>query len=250
MSKKTAKKTGGFEKPDTAMVLAAGLGKRMRPLTDSVPKPMIEVRGQALIDHVLDKAAEAGLSRCVVNVHYLADKLEEHLSERKAPRIAISDERGLLLETGGGIRHALPQLGKKPFFVLNSDSFWIDGARAMLTRMAGHWDPERMDALLGVASTATATGYHGIGDFLMDPEGHLERRPEHMIAPFVYMGVAILKPELFSETPGGAFSLNLIFDRAIEAERLFGLRLDGRWMHVGSPEAIAEAEAAIEDSIT
>ena len=155
-----------------------------------------------------------------------------------------------LLETGGGIRHALPQLGDKPFFVLNSDSFWIDGAQAMLTRMAEHWDPERMDVLLAVASASTATGYDGRGDFLMDPEGRLERRPEHLIAPFVYMGLAILKPELFKDVPDGAFSLNMIFDRAAEAERLYGLRLDGRWMHVGTPEAIAEAEAAIEDSIT
>ena len=249
MNKKTAKKAGSPEKPDTAMVLAAGLGKRMRPLTDKLPKPMVEVHGQALIDHVLDKADEAGIQRCVVNVHYLADLLEKHLSSRKAPEIIISDERGLLLETGGGIRHALPLLGTGPFFVLNSDSFWIDGARPMLSRLAEHWDPERMDMLLAVASSATATGYHGTGDFLMDPEGRLERRPEHIIAPFVYMGVVIIKPELFEDTPEGAFSLNLLFDRAIEAERLFGLRLDGRWMHVGTPEAIAEAEMAIDNSI-
>ncbi|MFN0262315.1 nucleotidyltransferase family protein [Tepidamorphus sp. 3E244] len=240
----------GANKPSAAMVLAAGLGKRMRPLTDTTPKPLVPVRGRALIDYVLDKAAESGIGQCVVNVHYLADKLEAHLASRQSPSITISDERGLLLETGGGVKHALPALPDDAFFVLNSDSFWIEGARPLLTRMAEAWDPERMDMLLALANSATSTGYAGNGDFLMDPEGRLSRRPESIVAPFVYMGVCILKPELFDGTPDDAFSLNVLFDSAIEAERLFGIRLDGLWMHVGTPDAIAEAEAVIEDSIS
>ncbi|MCB1474258.1 MAG: nucleotidyltransferase family protein [Rhodobiaceae bacterium] len=233
---------------DRAMVLAAGLGKRMRPLTDTLPKPLVEVDGRALIDHVLDKAAQAGVMQAVVNVHHLADKLEAHLAARREPEIRISDERGLLLETGGGVRRALPLLGDGPFFVLNSDSFWIDGARPMLSRMAEAWDGKKMDVLLALASTATATGYDGRGDFLMDAEGHLSRRPAGEVAAFAYMGVAIMTPALFAGTPEGTFSLNVLFDAAIERERLFGLRLDGRWMHVGTPQAIGEAETAIADS--
>lgn len=246
---KSTKKAARKQAPATAMLLAAGYGKRMRPLTETMPKPMVRVAGQPLVDHVLDKAAEAGIARCVVNVHYLADMLEAHLRGRDEPQIIISDEREALLETGGGVRKALAQLGKEPFYVLNSDSVWIDGVTPLLTRLARAWNPDEMDGLLALANAATATGYTGLGDFLMDSEGRLQRRPEHLVAPFVYMGVGILKPELFEDTPQGAFSLNLIFDRAIEAERLHGLRLDGRWMHVGTPEAIGEAEDAIDDSM-
>ncbi|PSC03354.1 mannose-1-phosphate guanylyltransferase [Alsobacter soli] len=234
--------------PDHAMVLAAGLGTRMRPITDSIPKPLVEVAGRALIDHILDPLAEAGVKTAVVNVHYRADQMEAHLRERARPRVIVSDERDLLLDSGGGVKKALPQLGRKPFFVLNADSFWIDGPRSNLDRLAEAFDPARMDILMLVASTATSTGYDGKGDFLMDPEGRLSRRRERIVAPFVYAGVMLLSPALFADTPDGPFSLNLLFDRAMERERLFGLRLDGLWLHVGTPDAIAQAERSLVQS--
>ncbi|CAA2143722.1 MULTISPECIES: nucleotidyltransferase family protein [Methylobacterium] len=232
-----------------AFVLAAGLGKRMRPITATVPKPLVEVAGRALLDHALDRAAEAGIGEAVVNVHYLADLLEGHLARRStAPAIRISDERDALLETGGGVKKALPLLGTDPFVVLNSDSFWLEGPQPNLGRLIDTWEPERMDILLLVAPTATSLGYEGKGDFVMNAGGALQRRGEREVAPFIYAGVAILKPELFAGTPEGAFSLNLLFDRAIERERLFGLRLDGQWLHVGTPEAIEAAEARVKAS--
>lgn len=232
-----------------AFVLAAGLGKRMRPITATVPKPLVEVAGRALLDHALDRAAEAGIGEAVVNAHYLADLIEGHLGRRRtAPAIRISDERDALLETGGGVKKALPLLGTDPFVVLNSDSFWLEGPRPNLGRLIETWEPERMDILLLVAPTATSLGYEGKGDFVMNAGGVLQRRGEREVAPFIYAGVAILKPELFADTPDGAFSLNLLFDRAIERERLFGLRLDGQWLHVGTPEAIEAAEARVKAS--
>lgn len=234
--------------PDTAMVLAAGLGTRMRPLTETKPKPLVEVAGRPLIDHVLDRLAEAGVDRAVVNVHYLAGQIEAHLKDRRHPRVEFSDERALLLETGGGIVHAMPKLGDKPFFLLNTDSLWIDGTRPLLARLAEAWDESRMDALLVVASVVATSGYFGNGDFLLDAEGRLSRRPERITAPFVYTGCGILSPKLFDGAPEGPFSLNMLFDRAIEAERLYGLRLDGLWMHVGTPQAIGEAERMILES--
>ncbi|GJE58504.1 nucleotidyltransferase family protein [Methylobacterium trifolii] len=229
-----------------AFVLAAGLGKRMRPVTATVPKPLVEVAGKALLDHALDRAAEAGIETAVVNVHYLADLIEGHLARREtAPRIVVSDERAALLETGGGIRKALELVGDGPFVVLNSDSFWLEGPNPNLARMIAGWDADAMDVLLLVAPTATSLGYEGAGDFVMDPDGRLERRGEREIAPFIYAGVAILKPELFADTPEGAFSLNLLFDRAIANARLFGVRLDGQWLHVGTPEAIRAAEERV-----
>jgi len=230
---------------EAAMVLAAGLGKRMRPITATTPKPLVEVGGRALIDYALDRLAEAGVERAVVNVHYLADLIEAHLRRRDRPRIQISDERDRLLETGGGVRKALPLLGPKPFMILNSDSLWIEGPRSNLARMAAAWSPDHMDILLLVAATATSVGYDGAGDFHMDPAGRLERRGERKVAPFVYAGVAVLKPGLFEGSPDDSFSLNLLFDRAIEAGRLFGLRLDGYWLHVGTPESIAAANERI-----
>ncbi len=233
----------------TAMVLAAGLGTRMRPLTDARPKPLVVVEGRALVDHVLDRVAAAGIPRAIVNLHHHADMLEAHLKVRAgAPEIILSDERGLLLETGGGVRKALPLIGAEPFLVINSDTIWIEGMRPNLVRLMEQFDPERMDALLLLASAAHSIGYDGMGDFQMDKLGRLERRGERTIAPFVYAGAAILKPELFEDAPEGAFSLNRVFDRAAAAERLFGLRLDGIWMHVGTPDAIALAEEAIERS--
>ena len=231
--------------PRSAMVLAAGPGLRMRPHTDSVPKPLVRVAGKPLIDHVLDRLADTGVERAVVNVHYLADALERHLSIRARPRIVLSDERGALLDTGGGIVKALPLLGAAPFFLANSDTLWIDGVKPNLARLALAFDPARMDALLLLAPTATSIGYTGRGDFRMRPDGRLVRRGEREVAPFVYAGAAILAPELFAGAPSGAFSLTRLFDEAAETGRLHGLRLEGIWMHVGTPEAIAAAEAAL-----
>jgi MurNAc alpha-1-phosphate uridylyltransferase len=229
----------------TAMVLAAGLGERMRPLTDKKPKPLVEVAGKPLIEHVLDKLAEAGVEKAVVNVHYFADMIEKRLAGRKEPRIVFSDERKTLLNTGGGIVKALPQLGAGPFYLVNSDSIWIDSVRPNLLRLAEYFDPATMDALLLLAPSATSIGYSGRGDFAMTPDGRLQARAERDVVPFVYAGVAILSPSLFKGAPEGAFSLTKLFDRASEAERLHGLRLDGVWMHVGTPDAIALAEQEI-----
>jgi MurNAc alpha-1-phosphate uridylyltransferase len=234
---------------DRAMVLAAGLGKRMRPLTDALPKPLVPVAGKALIDHVLDKLSHAGVTQAVVNVHHRADQIEAHVKGRARPRIVISDERGELLDTGGGLVKALPHLGTGPFFHMNSDTLWIEGVTPNLARLATHFDAARMDILLLLASTATSIGYGGRGDFNMAPDGRLSRRPEREVTPFVYAGAAILAPAIFVDAPQGAFSLNRLFDRAAAAGRLHGLRLDGTWMHVGTPEAIKAAEAAILESV-
>lgn len=227
---------------DSAMVLAAGLGTRMRPVTDTIPKPLVRVGGRALIDHALDRVAEAGIATAVVNVHYLADLIEAHVRPRRRPVIVISDERGELLETGGGVKRALPLLGPAPFLLLNSDSLWIEGQKPNLVRLREAWDPERMDILLLLAPVATSLGFEGRGDFFMDADGRLERRGARDAAPFVYAGVAILKPQLFDDTADGAFSLNRLFDRAIVAGRLYGSPLAGQWLHVGTPDAIAAAE--------
>ena len=236
-------------RPKRAMVLAAGLGKRMRPITVTVPKPLVEVAGRALIDHSLDRLASAGVETAVVNIHYLPQLMRAHLARRRRPpEVAISDETAQLLDTGGGIRHALPLLGDAPFYLLNSDSFWIEGARPNLHWLAGAWDDARMDVLLLLAPTVRAVGYRGRGDFRMDTNGRLTRRPEREVVPFAYAGAAIIHPRLFDGAPDGAFSLNLLFDKAGEAERLFGVRMDGVWLHVGTPEAIADAELSIADS--
>jgi N-acetyl-alpha-D-muramate 1-phosphate uridylyltransferase len=241
---------------EAAMVLAAGLGTRMRPITQTLPKPLVRVGGRALLDHALDRVAEAGLGRAVVNVHHLAEQIEAHLTARAGlaaraglPAVSVSDERDGLLETGGGVVRALPLLGPGPFVVLNSDSFWIEGPRSNLRRLVETWDPAAMDALLLVAPTATSLGYEGRGDFRMDAEGRLTRRPEREVAPFLYAGVAVFAPEAFADAPAGAFSLNRVFDRAAARERLFGLRLDGQWLHVGTPEAIEAAEARVAECV-
>lgn len=237
-----------LSRPRRAMILAAGLGKRMRPITVTTPKPLVEVGGRSLIDYGLDALVRAGVERVVVNVHYLADQVQSHLGRRRKPEIVISDERRALLDTGGGIAHALPVFENEPFYLLNSDSFWIEGARPNLEWLASAWSDRDMDALLLVAPTVQSVGYNGRGDFRMDPRGHLVRRPEREVAPFVYAGAAILHPRLFASAPSGAFSLNLLFDRAAEAERLFGVRLDGLWLHIGTPDALGEAETKIADS--
>lgn len=230
--------------PRRAMVLAAGLGTRMRPLTDTIPKAMVEVSGRRLIDRVIDRLEEAGVQTVVVNVHHHADLLESHLRGRASPKIEISDERGQLLDSGGGVKKALSLFGGEPFFVINADTIWIEGFRPNLSALAEAFDPARMDAILLIAATSGSRGYEGRGDFNADADGRLTRREEGKIVPFVYAGAAVFSPEAFRDAPDGAFSLNLLFDRAIENGRLYGLRLDGLWMHVGTPEAIAEAEAA------
>ena len=232
-----------------AMVLAAGLGTRMQPLTDTLPKPLVKVAGQALLDHVLDRLANAGVETAVVNVHHMADQIENHLTGRTRPRIEISDERGELLDTGGGVVKALKRLGPEPFLHMNSDTLWIEGVTPNLPRLAAGFDPARMDILLLLASTTASIGYDGRGDFLMAPDGRLSRRAERQVAPFVYAGAAMLSPAQFADAPKGKFSLNTMFDRAIEAGRLYGLRLEGTWMHVGTPAAIQAAEAAISESV-
>jgi MurNAc alpha-1-phosphate uridylyltransferase len=237
-----------MEMPETAMVLAAGQGKRMRPLSASIPKPLVRVDGRALIDHCLDGLAAAGVKRAVVNVHHLADQIEAHVKDRRAPKIVISDERDALLETGGGVKRALPLLGDRPFMLRNSDSFWLEGVKPNLEWLAGAWDEARTDVLLLLASTVTAIGYSGRGDFMLERDGRLLRRPERRIAPFVYAGAAIIHPRIFAGAPEGAFSLNMLFDRAIEAGRLFGVRLDGLWINVENPRAIEAATEAIATS--
>jgi N-acetyl-alpha-D-muramate 1-phosphate uridylyltransferase len=231
--------------PRRAMVLAAGIGMRMRPLTDRMPKPLVQVGGRALIDHVLDRLADAGIERAIVNVHHFADQIERHLDSRQRPPITISDERECLLDTGGGIVKSLAALGDDPFFVANADTIWIEGVRPNLERLAAAFDPATMDGLLLLAPTATSIGYEGRGDFALAADGRLRRRGEREIVPFVYAGAGILAPSLFASAPAAPFSVTRLFDRAEAQGRLHGLRLEGLWMHVGTPAAIAEAEAAI-----
>jgi MurNAc alpha-1-phosphate uridylyltransferase len=235
--------------PTKAMVLAAGLGVRMRPLTDRMPKPLVQVAGRALLDHVLDKLADAGVAEAVVNVHYLPDQIIDHVTSRTRPRVIISDERDQVLGTGGGVVKALPMLGDAPFFHVNADTLWIDGVRPNLARLAETFDPARMDVLLLMAPTTSSIGYGGRGDYAMLPDGALRKRREQQVVPFVYAGAAIISPSLFADAPRGEFPLTRMFDAANERERLFGLRLDGVWMHVGTPEAVQAAEEAFLASV-
>lgn len=233
---------------ESAMVMAAGLGKRMRPLTATRPKPLVRVAGKPLIDHSLDRIEAAGVGHVVVNVHYLADALEAHLAAQKRSfTIAISDERDLLLETGGGMVKALPQLTGDPILIVNSDNIWTDGPVDSIRHLARHWDGDRMDALLLVIRQASATGHGGRGDFHMDPSGLLSRRKPGRIAPFVYTGVQLISPRLLDDAPSGPFSTNILWDRAIAAGRLFGLSHMGQWFDVGSPASIAPTEAALSE---
>lgn len=232
--------------PKRAIVLAAGLGTRIRAHNDKIPKPLVTVSGKALIDYALDRLAEAGVEQTVVNLHHMADALENHLAKRTKPRIVLSDERKALLGTGGGVVKALGHLGDAPFFYMNSDTLWIDGVKPNLQRLAQTFDPATMDALLLLAPTTTSIGYEARGDFAMSADGRLRRRPEREVVPFAYASAALLSPALFKDPPKGAFPLTVLFDRAAEQGRLHGLRIDGIWMHVGTPEAVAEAEAAME----
>lgn len=226
----------------SAMVLAAGLGTRMRPITDACPKPLVRVGGKALIDHAFARLREAGVRHAVVNVHHLADQVEAHLGAVQGLEIDVSDERDALLETGGGVKRALPLLGPE-FLVMNSDSLWTE-TTSNLGRLLAAWRSDSMDALLLLAAR-DSLGYDGGGDFHRHPGGRLSRRIQGQTAPFVYAGVAIMKASSFAATPDAAFSLNLVFDRAIAAGRLFGIALEGEWLHVGTPEAIGAAEARL-----
>ncbi|MFC0217633.1 MurNAc alpha-1-phosphate uridylyltransferase [Pseudochelatococcus lubricantis] len=228
--------------PTSAMVLAAGLGKRMRPVTTTLPKPLVRIAGRSLLDRALDRLVSAGVQRAVVNVHYLPDLVEQHLKHFDGLEIVISDERAKLLETGGGTKKALDRLGPDPFLVVNTDAMWLEGPTSNLSRLIRRWNADEMDILLLLATSSNSIGHEGSGDFIMEPDGRLSRRPERLVAPFIYAGVGLVKPELFADTPDGPFSMNLLFDRAISAGRLFGLRLDGEWLHVGTPHAILEAE--------
>ena len=229
---------------DTAMVMAAGLGKRMRPLTATMPKPLVRVAGKPLIDHTLDRLAEAGVARAVVNVHYLADALEAHVAERASPKVEISDERDMLLETGGGMVKAQPRLAD-PFFCLNSDNIWLDGPVNAFTELSDFWDAERMDALLLVVTHKRAGNFKGPGDFHVNAMGGVTRRKPGRIAPFVYTGIQLVSHRLLRDAPEGKFSTNILWDRAIEEGRLFALPFNGEWFEVGTPGAIRTTEEAL-----
>ena len=233
--------------PRTAMVMAAGLGKRMRPLTATRPKPLVEVAGKALLDHVLDRLRAAGVERVVVNVHYLADALEAHLRAKASGlEVAISDERDLLLETGGGLKKALPLIDCDPFLAVNSDNFWIDGPSDALKLLASHWDAERMDCLLLLVPHARAGNHSGHGDFHMDRAGRLTRRTRSKVAPYVFTGIQIVAKRMLDGAPDGPFSTNLLWDRSIEGGRCFGVVHQGLWFDVGTPGAIRATEQALE----
>jgi len=234
--------------PDTAMVMAAGLGKRMRPLTATRPKPLVEVAGQALIDHVLDRLRAAGVSKVVVNVHYLPDALEAHLKSRaKDFDVRISDERGLLLETGGGMIRAEPLIDADPFLVVNSDNFWVDGPADTLRLLASHWREGEMDALLLLVPQARAGNHSGQGDFHMKADGKLVRRQKGRVAPFVFTGIQMVSKRLLRDAPEGPFSTNILWDRAIAEGRCYGAVHQGLWFDVGSPAAIPATERALQD---
>jgi MurNAc alpha-1-phosphate uridylyltransferase len=236
------------EVPKTAMIMAAGLGKRMRPLTATKPKPLIEVGGKALLDHVLERLRIAGVRTIVVNVHYLAEALEAHLTSRShGLEVVISDERDLLMETGGGLVKAAPLIDCDPFLALNSDNLWIDGPADTLKLLASQWDDSRMDALLLLVPLARALNHQGMGDFHMDRAGRLRRRERSHVAPFVFTGIQIVSKRLLRDPPEGPFSTNLLWDRAIDEGRCFGAVHQGLWFDVGTPQCIQLTETALEN---
>ena len=230
---------------DTAMVMAAGLGKRMRPLTATQPKPLVRVSGKPLIDHTLDRLADAGVTKAVVNVHYLADALEAHLAERACPKVTISDEREELLETGGGMVKAQAQL-PDPFFCLNSDNIWLEGPKDGFHDLSKRWNPDEMDALLLLVPHANARNFQGKGDFHMDALGRVSRRRSGRIAPFIFTGIQLVSHRLLEGAPEGKFSTNILWNRAIEDGRLFGVAFTGQWFEVGTPQAIRPTEEALQ----
>jgi MurNAc alpha-1-phosphate uridylyltransferase len=239
--------------PTQAMILAAGLGTRMAPLTLERPKPLIPLNGKPLMDYGIERLAQAGVRRFVVNVHYMADQIVEHLEKLRAREpdldIRISDERDAILDTGGAIARALPHFEGQPFFVHNSDSLWVEGMGSALARVKARWNPEAMDCLMLLAACATSIGYDGRGDFEMDSWGLLKRRAEMNLAPFVWTGLQIVHPRLFGDAPKSRFSINRLWDNAIENGRLLGIRLDGVWIHVGTPQGLEEAENFLRDLV-
>ena len=230
------------------MIMAAGLGKRMRPLTATKPKPLIEVGGKALLDHVLEKLRTAGVKKVVVNVHYLADALEAHLARAHGLEVVISDERGLLMETGGGLVKAAPLIDNDPFLALNSDNLWIDGPADTIKLLASQWDDSKMDALLLLVPQARALNHKGMGDFHMDRAGRIRRRERSHVAPFVFTGIQMVSKRLLSDAPEGPFSTNILWNRAIEQGRAFGAVHQGLWFDVGTPQSIPLTEAALENA--
>lgn len=230
-----------YRVPQTAMVMAAGFATRLRPITDTLPKALVPVLGVPMLDVVLNRLRDAGVRRVVINLHHLGDMIRRHLKDRSDLEILFSEESEIL-ETGGGIVQALPLLGDDPFYAVNAKIIWLNGKIDALHRMAASWDDARMDALLLLQPTVTAVGYGGIGDFTMDQEGRVRRRKEWQVAPYLYAGIQICHPRLFRDSPPGKFSTNVVWDRAIEEDRLFGLRHDGEWYHVSTPQHLDEVE--------
>lgn len=230
---------------ESAVVLAAGLGTRMRPITNTIPKPLVSVNGKALLDHALDALGEVGVRQASVNVHYLPEQIEAHIATREQPFCQVSDERNELLDSGGGVKKASRLFKNAPFFILNADSFWVDGPTSNLDAMGTFWDEDTTDMLLLVAAKDDAVGFDGAGDFFMADDGTLTRRGDADSAPYVYAGAIIAKQASFAAIEEDKFSLNQMFDDAISKGRLFGMQLNGLWLHVGTPDAIPEAEFAI-----
>ena len=225
-----------------AMIMAAGFGTRMRPLTNNIPKPLVKVRGKALLDYVIDRLIEDGVKTIVINVHYMGDQIREHVAKRKDAEFIISDESDAILDSGGGIFKALPHFKNEPFYHANADTVWVEGAAHALPRLRAAWDGDKMDALMLLAPTVTTVCYDGRGDFMMDPEGRLSRVPEGRISPFVWMSIEILHPRLFAGVTETKFSINPLWNKAIAKGRLYGQRLDGVWMHIDRPDAVKESE--------
>ena len=235
--------TGPKFGPKKAMVLAAGLGQRLRPITNNIPKPLVKISNRTLLDYTLDHLVAAGVECAVVNIHYLADQIKQHLTSRNDLEIIISSEESNLLETGGGVKKALEIFSNEPFYISNADVFWLNGPTMALERMVEQWNESEMDALLLLHSTVEAYGYNGNGDFEVDPLGKLSRRLEKEITPYLFTGVQIIHPRIFNDTPNGKFSLNFIYDRAAEVDRLYGIAHDGEWFHIGTPDGLADAES-------
>lgn len=233
-------------KPTRGMVLAAGLGTRMRPLTNDRPKSLIMVAGRTLLDHAIDRFKAAGITTVIVNVHYKGQMVIDHLKKRTDVEIIIQDERDKLLDTGGALKKALPLFRGEPVFTYNSDSIWLESLGSNILRMAQRWDDAEMDCLMLMAPTFNSIGYDGRGDFMMDTLGHLVRRQPQRVTPFAWPGVQIIHPRLIERGDGDVFSTNRLWDIAIEQGRLFGIRLDGKWMHIGTPDAKDEAEAFLD----
>lgn len=231
-----------------AFILGAGFGSRMRPLTDTIPKPMVPLAGKPLIDHVIDRLTSVGVERIVVNVHYLADVLENHLRKKNDVEIIISDERDELLDTGGGVLKALHHFGDEPFFIHNSDSVWVENGHNNLAEMVKLFDPKKMDNLLCLANRHTSLGYDGNGDFLLSDEGLISRKPKEVASDHVFIGASLATKSLFDQSPKGAFSLNKLWDAAIVNNRVYGIKHQGIWMHVGTTEALSDAEDCIRQS--